>query len=72
MAGEEIQSPVVELAEVEADVTPRKDIRDDQPAETAPRRGRTRKAGLNPEVSLIGEHRGSGSYGARGGEDPQA
>ncbi|MDP9849101.1 DEAD/DEAH box helicase [Streptosporangium lutulentum] len=55
VAAEEIQSPVVELAEVEADVAPRKDIRDDQPAETAPRRSRTRKAGLNPEVSLIEE-----------------
>ncbi|WP_239513861.1 DEAD/DEAH box helicase [Streptosporangium sp. 'caverna'] len=55
VAAEEIQSPVVELAEVEADVAPRKDIRDDQPAETAPRRGRTRKAGLNPDVSLVGE-----------------
>ncbi|OUC98308.1 DEAD/DEAH box helicase [Streptosporangium minutum] len=50
---QEIQSPVVELTEVEVDVTSRKDDnRDDQPAETAPRRGRTRKAGLNPEVSL--------------------
>ncbi|GGS65105.1 DEAD/DEAH box helicase [Planobispora rosea] len=40
----EVQSPVVERP-VEADVAPR----NDQPA---PRRGRTRKAGLNPEVSL--------------------
>ncbi|MFF5206849.1 DEAD/DEAH box helicase [Streptosporangium sp. NPDC000396] len=52
LAAEGIQSPIVELAEVDVDVTPRKDIRDDQPAETAPRRGRTRKTGLNPEVSL--------------------
>ncbi|WP_406312116.1 DEAD/DEAH box helicase [Streptosporangium sp. NBC_01639] len=52
---EGVQSPITELAEVEVDVTFRKDSITDQPAETAPRRGRTRKAGLNPEVSLIGD-----------------
>ncbi|GAA4230051.1 superfamily II DNA/RNA helicase [Streptosporangium album] len=52
LATEGIQSPIVELAEVEVDVTSRKDTIADQPAETAPRRGRTRKAGLNPEVSI--------------------
>ncbi|GAA3028078.1 DEAD/DEAH box helicase [Streptosporangium longisporum] len=54
----EVQPPVAEIAEVETDVAPRKDIRDDtrddRHAESAPRRGRTRKAGLNPEVSLVG------------------
>lgn len=54
VAAEEVQTPVVEIAEVETDVAARKDIRDEQPAETAPRRGRARKAGLNPEVSLVG------------------
>ncbi|WP_433244943.1 DEAD/DEAH box helicase [Streptosporangium sp. CA-135522] len=53
VVAEVIQSPIAELTEVEVDVTSRKDNRDDQPAEAAPRRGRTRKAGLNPEVSLI-------------------
>ncbi|MFD0887485.1 DEAD/DEAH box helicase, partial [Streptosporangium algeriense] len=50
-------SPIVEPAELEVDVdvTPRKDIRDDRPAETASRRGRNRRAGLNPEVSLADE-----------------
>ncbi|GAA0847642.1 DEAD/DEAH box helicase [Streptosporangium amethystogenes subsp. fukuiense] len=56
---EEVQpaeSPVVEIAEVETDVAPRKDSRDDQyTAEAAPRRGRARRAGLNPEVSLVGK-----------------
>ncbi|MDP9865196.1 MULTISPECIES: DEAD/DEAH box helicase [Streptosporangium] len=51
-AAQGIQSPLVELPEVEVDVTSRKDDRDDRSAETAPRRGRTRRAGLNPEVSL--------------------
>ncbi|GIH91399.1 DEAD/DEAH box helicase [Planobispora siamensis] len=45
VASEENQSPVIELPPVEADVTPRNE-------ESAPRRGRTRKAGLNPEVTL--------------------
>ncbi|GIH98898.1 DEAD/DEAH box helicase [Planobispora takensis] len=45
VAPEENQSPVIELPPVEADVTPRNE-------ESAPRRGRTRKAGLNPEVTL--------------------
>ncbi|WP_326644518.1 DEAD/DEAH box helicase [Streptosporangium sp. NBC_01755] len=50
------EPPVVEIAEVETDVAPRKDIHDDQhAAEAAPRRGRTRRAGLNPEVSLVGK-----------------
>ncbi|GAA2913805.1 DEAD/DEAH box helicase [Streptosporangium fragile] len=52
---EGIQGPVVELAEVETDVAPRKDSREERPAEAAPRRSRTRKAGLNPEVSLAAE-----------------
>ncbi len=52
----EIQSPIVEPAELEVDVTSYRDIRDDRPAETAPRRARTRKAGLNPEVSLTEEN----------------
>ncbi|MEV8630226.1 DEAD/DEAH box helicase [Streptosporangium sp. NPDC051023] len=57
IAAQEVQSPIVEPAELEVDVdvTPRKDIRDDRPAETASRRGRSRKAGLNPEVSLTEE-----------------
>ncbi|MER6177928.1 DEAD/DEAH box helicase [Streptosporangium sp. NPDC001681] len=59
VTAEEVQpaeSPVVEIAEVETDVAPRKDSRDDQyAAEAAPRRGRARRAGLNPEVSLVGE-----------------
>ncbi|MER7127715.1 DEAD/DEAH box helicase [Streptosporangium saharense] len=52
-----VESPIVEPAELEVDVdvTPRKDIRDDRPAETASRRGRNRRAGLNPEVSLTEE-----------------
>ncbi|MEU8383711.1 DEAD/DEAH box helicase [Streptosporangium sp. NPDC048865] len=54
VVAEEVQPPVVEIAEVETNVAPRRDIRDEQPAETAPRRGRARKAGLNPEVSLVG------------------
>ncbi|MER6829809.1 DEAD/DEAH box helicase [Streptosporangium sp. NPDC000563] len=53
VADEGLQSPVVEIAEVEADVAAPRDIRDEQP-EAAPRRGRARKAGLNPEVSLTG------------------
>jgi superfamily II DNA/RNA helicase len=57
VAAREVQSPIVEPAEPEVDVTPRKDSRDDQPAESASRRGRARKAGLNPEVSLIEENR---------------
>ncbi|MET8053460.1 DEAD/DEAH box helicase [Streptosporangium sp. NPDC005286] len=63
VTAEEVQpaeSPVVEIAEVETDVAPRKDSRDDQyAAEAAPRRGRARRAGLNPEVSLIGESEAS-------------
>ncbi|MFF3438216.1 DEAD/DEAH box helicase [Streptosporangium sp. NPDC002721] len=54
VVAEEVQPPVVEIAEVETNVAPRRDTRDEQPAETAPRRGRARKAGLNPEVSLVG------------------
>ncbi|MFI6508491.1 DEAD/DEAH box helicase [Streptosporangium sp. NPDC050855] len=58
LAVREVQPPVVEIAEVETDVARRKDIRDDirddRHAESAPRRGRARKAGLNPEVSLVG------------------
>ncbi|WP_440100527.1 DEAD/DEAH box helicase [Streptosporangium sp. H16] len=54
VVAEEVQPPVVEIAEVETDMATRRDIRDEQPAETAPRRGRARKAGLNPEVSLVG------------------
>ncbi|MEU4535077.1 DEAD/DEAH box helicase [Streptosporangium sp. NPDC023825] len=54
VVAEEVQPPVVEIAEVETNVAPRRDVRDEQPAETAPRRGRARKAGLNPEVSLVG------------------
>ncbi|GAA3411746.1 DEAD/DEAH box helicase [Streptosporangium vulgare] len=50
----EEQPPVVEIAEVEPDMVARRDARDEQPAESAPRRGRARKAGLNPEVSLVG------------------
>ncbi|GAA3105671.1 DEAD/DEAH box helicase [Streptosporangium carneum] len=55
VAAREVQSPIAEPAEPEVDVTSHKDFRDDRPAETAPRRGRTRKAGLNPEVSLTEE-----------------
>ncbi|GAA4202057.1 hypothetical protein GCM10022252_57720 [Streptosporangium oxazolinicum] len=51
---QEVQPPVVEIAEVETDVAARRDIRDEQLAETAPRRGRARRAGLNPDVSLVG------------------
>ncbi len=54
VVAEEVQPPVVEIAEVETDMAARRDIRDEQLAETAPRRGRARKAGLNPEVSLVG------------------
>ncbi|MEU1732517.1 DEAD/DEAH box helicase [Streptosporangium sp. NPDC020145] len=57
LAARRVESPIVEPAELEVDVdvTPRKDIRDDRPAETASRRGRNRRAGLNPEVSLTDE-----------------
>ncbi|MER5647962.1 DEAD/DEAH box helicase [Streptosporangium sp. NPDC002524] len=54
VVAEEVQPPVVEIAEVEPDMAARRDVRDEQSAETAPRRGRARKAGLNPEVSLVG------------------
>lgn len=50
-----VESSVVEIAEVETDVAPRKEIREDPPAETSHRKGRARRAGLNPEVSLIGQ-----------------
>jgi len=53
-AEEGLQPPVVEIDEVEADVAVPRDIRDEQPAEAVPRRGRARRAGLNPEVSLVG------------------
>ncbi|WP_436763937.1 DEAD/DEAH box helicase [Streptosporangium sp. V21-05] len=54
VVAEEVQPPVVEIAEVEPDMAARRDVRDEQPAETASRRGRARKAGLNPDVSLVG------------------
>ena len=36
-------------------MAPRKEIGEDPPVETSHRKGRARRAGLNPEVSLVGQ-----------------
>ncbi|MEU0520055.1 DEAD/DEAH box helicase [Streptosporangium sp. NPDC006007] len=52
---EGIQTPIVELSELEVGVTPLRDTGEDRPAETAPRRSRPRRSEPTPEVSLLEE-----------------
>lgn len=52
---EGIQTPIVELSELEVGVTPRRDTGEDRPAETAPRRSRPRRSEPTPEVNLFEE-----------------